>query len=283
MASKPSTSPPQQDAYAWILQTLDYYGLGNLAGWLHGQITQGFSANEITLNLYQTPQFNARFPAIALRKKEGLTPLSPTDYVNMENSYAQILHEAGLPSGFYDKPEDFTNLIANDVSPSELQNRIQNAYTVVKSSPIEVRSAFKQFFGPSGDAALASYVMNPKLAESALMKQVQAAQDAGIGTEFGFGINKATAERLADINITPDAASTGFKQASMYQSLIHGGIDEKKPFGQAGVVAGEFNTAPGADVALQQALLAKTADFSGSGQAEETNTGITGLGKAQSI
>lgn len=278
----------QQQASAIFESVMQLYGftgdtLNQIMQWANKELIAGNSSDQISLDLQQTPWFEQRFPGIALRQKAGLPPITPGAYIQLEDSYTQILRQAGLPNGFYDQPQDFASLIGSDVAPTELQDRISNAYNVVNTAPKEIQQAFTSMYGPQGQSALAAYVIDPTRAEPALLKQVQSAQVAGTGAQYGFQVRKPIAEQLAAQGVDLSQAQSGFKQASGYQSLIHGGINEQTPFGQEKVIAGQFGTTPGATTALEQAIMGKEAAFGGGGQGLETNTGLTGLGRAQSI
>lgn len=278
----------QQNAWDLLQQTLAQYGfsgqqLQQISAWARTEIINGSSADQITLDMQTTPWFKQRFPGIELRKQAGLTPITPATYLSLEDSYTQILRQSGLPQNFYNTPEDFANLIGADVSPTELQDRITNAYDVVNTAPLAVQQAFHNFYGPQGQSALAAYVIDPTRAEPALLKQVQAAENSGIGAQFGFQVDKGTAEQMAALGIDNTQATTGFKQAENFQSLIHGGINETNPLGGKGVTTGEFDLTPNAGFLLNQAVAQKQAAFQGGGGANQTATGITGIGKANPI
>lgn len=280
-----TTSQYDQSAYAFLDSTLKQYGLTSLEAWIKTQLINGTPQEQVALDIYQTPEFQARFPAIFSRQKAGLPPLSPTDYINLEDSYTQILSDAGMPAGFYDSKADFTNFIGNDVSPTEFKNRIDGAYETVSQAPQDVRNAFAQFYGPSGDAALAAYVLDSKTATPILLKHAQAAEIAGTGMRYGFMTNQGIDEGLAAQDITQQQADAGFAKGAMLQPLMHGTISDtdSSTLGEGGVTAGLFGSTPGASLALAQAEKAKQADFSGAGQAASSSTGIIGLGKSSSI
>lgn len=285
---KGKLSTAQQSAVAQLEATLEGFGftgqdLSQLVAFATKEVIAGNSAQQIQLDLEQNKVFEAHFPGIAIRRKLGLPPITPAEYLSTIDSYTQTLRQAGLPAGFYDTPADFAQLIGNDVSPTELQDRITNAYDTVKTAPAAVQQAFTSFYGPSGTAALAAYVIDPSRAEPALLKQVQAAQLAGTGTQYGFQVGRSTAEQMAGLNITQSQAQQGFQQAQGYQSLIHGEIGGQGTLGQGQVTAGEFGLTPGSGLLLQQGIEGRQAQFLGGGQALQTTTGITGLGEAHSI
>lgn len=282
-AASSTSATNDANAFADLQTTLSQYGLGSLTQFVQNELVQGIPEAQVSLDIMNTPEFTARFPAIAARQSAGLPAISPTDYIGLEQSYTQTLQAAGLPAGFYDQPSDFTNLITQDVSASEFQDRITNGFTAVSTAPPEVQAAFKQMFGVSGTAALAAYVMDPGVATPILEQQVQAANIAGIGTDYGFGLSTNQAMQLSQMGVTNDAAASSFKQGINYQSLLHGSASDPSAFGSDNVVAGLFGTTNQATFNLNQAVAQKQADFSGGGQANVTEDGVTGLGAARSM
>src|SRR5690242_2259330 len=85
----------QNSARLIIMNFLNQYGLGSLAGWAWTQyiaLGGGSDAiNQIEFELPNTPQFQARFPAYKKLAAEGHV-MSPADMIALEKSYAQALH-----------------------------------------------------------------------------------------------------------------------------------------------------------------------------------------------
>src|SRR5215475_13221326 len=116
-----------RDAYLALKSVFDSYGLGSLADKIYNYVKNGESADTISIQLQDTPEYKKRFAGNELRKKAGLPVLNPADYLATEASYRQIMQQAGMPSGFYDKPDDFDDWIGKNVSPSEIQSRVDLA------------------------------------------------------------------------------------------------------------------------------------------------------------
>jgi hypothetical protein len=112
-------------------------------------------------SIRETPQYQARFKGNIERAKKNLPLLSEAEYISQEQSYLTVNKNLGLPRGFYDTQNDFANFIANDVSPVEYSNRIQQAYNVVKNSDPEVLNQLKMFIPELQDADLAAYILDP--------------------------------------------------------------------------------------------------------------------------
>ena len=63
--------------------------------------------------------------------RPGDRMLTPAQYIEQERQYREILQSADMPGGFYDSPDDFTNLIGNSISVAEFRNRVDTAYAAL--------------------------------------------------------------------------------------------------------------------------------------------------------
>lgn len=188
-----------RDALARLKQLFASYGLpDSLGDWAWEQLQQGSSEDEVTLSLYDRPEFKTRFPAIAQRVQSGLAPISPSEYIAYERQFRQLMSQAGLPPGFYDSNDDMTGFIANDVSLAELSARVQSGFIAVKEAPQEVRDEFARLFGVDGDAALASFVLDRNRSTTELGKVIATATAAGVGWSYGMRLDMKTASWLGD-------------------------------------------------------------------------------------
>ena len=80
-----------------------------------------------------------RFAANQERIKNGLSALTPAQYIGLEDQYQNIMRNYGLPTSYYAKDSMGTQpgmnkLIANDVSSTELEDRIMTAVNRVKNA-----------------------------------------------------------------------------------------------------------------------------------------------------
>ena len=133
----------------------------------------------------------------------------------------------GLPTGFYDQTEDFTKLIEGDVSPSELQDRVQNGFRAVQDADPEVKRQMQELYGVS-ESGLAAYFLDPTKAAPILTRQAEAAKIAARAKEQGrIQLGFATAEEIAARGITASEAETGFTKLGLEQGLYTGMTGEE--------------------------------------------------------
>lgn len=197
----------QRDAYAAIMNMLTPWGLGDLGNDVWNMIQNGMGSDAISLELQQTAAYKKRFAANDARAKAGLPVLAPAEYLSVEKSYRDVLSAAGLPSGFYDQASDFTNWIANGVSPTEIQGRVNVASQLVNSSDPQTKAYFQQWYS-HGD--MIAYALDRDRAEPLLEQQFKAAQNAGAAKGQGVDINQSRAEQLANLGVTQAQAQQGF-------------------------------------------------------------------------
>jgi hypothetical protein len=199
----------QRDAYSFLVDEFDQFGLGTLAPTIFNYIKQGYGADTITLLLQDTPEYKQRFAGNELRAKAGLGVLSPAQYLSTESSYRAILANAGLPKSFYDQPSDFAAWIGGDVSPTEIQNRVNLEQQTVAQAPNEVKQALTDLYGVS-EGDMVAYFLDQSKAVPLLQLQAQAAQIGG--QALMRGLSDANAGRLAELGISTAQATTGYSQ-----------------------------------------------------------------------
>lgn len=279
----PNTShDPTMDARYVIGQVLTQYGLQSLWQWSWQELTAGASTNQVLYDMYQTPQFKQRFPAIQLRQQAGLPPISPADYVNYEDSIAQLESQYGFPKGSINNTDTITKLIGGDVGMPEATARAQQVFQQVAYAPPEVRGFFSQITGANGDAALAAYSFNPDHTLPILEQQATAAQIGGIGAQGGVNMSTADAMRLAQMGVTQNQASSQVQNLQQQQDLFQSNVTEKTDLTSGGQgIEAAFGLSPLAQAQVQQRQQQREEAFKGGGQAYVDTYGAHGAGAAR--
>lgn len=187
----------QRDAFTVLADRLSQYGLGTLAAKVADFIKKGFSGEAISALLPETPEYKQRFAANDARIKAGLPVLPPAQYIATEAAYQQVLRASGIPKGFYDSPSDFTKWIAGDVSPSEVQQRVDKAVQFTNQTDPSTRQALSSLYGVD-DKHLVAWALDPTRALPIMQKQARAAEAAGAAIQQGLTLNRGQAEGVAD-------------------------------------------------------------------------------------
>jgi len=188
-------------------------GLGALGDRIIEFVKQGFDPETIDFKIRETPEFKLRFPANEARKKAGLPVLSLDEYIAAENAYQSVFREAGFAKGFYDSKEDFTKFLENDISPSELKQRVDIAsMSVDNADPFYVDSLQRLYGIPKAD--MVAYALDPERAMPFINRQVQAAQFGGEAARQGLNIDRSMAETYTGMGVTQTQARQGFEQVA---------------------------------------------------------------------
>lgn len=211
-----------RDAYMALKSIFDSYGLGSLADKIYGYVKNGESADTISIELQDTPEYKARFAGNELRKASGLPVLSPADYLATESSYKQIMQQSGMPTGFYDQNSDFNNWIGKNISPSEIQSRVDMASQATTLSNPDYRKALNQM--GIDDAHITAYFLDTNKALPYLQKAAATAQVGAEALRQNLQFDQGYAEQLATMGISADTARQGYQQ-------IAGELDTMKALG----------------------------------------------------
>jgi len=268
----------RQSAYDLLLAQFSEYGLQSLVEPLRNLITQNVSPSEFTIRLRETEAYKKRFAANADRIKKGLTALNEATYLGLEDKYQGIMRNYDLPSTYYSKDsmgrqEGFEKLIANDVSATELEDRILTAQNRVINAPTEVTAALKQFYPGITNGDILAYTLDPEKALTDIKRKVTAAEIGGAAIGAGLATDVTRAEELAKYGVTAATARQGYQAAV---PLIERGRQlsafyEESPYTQATAEEELFNLSGAAGAAEKRKKLSslETAQFGG-------RSGITG-------
>lgn len=215
-SSNPPTGDPSQylqgptrDAYMALTSLFDSYGLGTLAPTILNYLQNGYGSDTITILLQQTPEYKARFAGNQARTANGLQVLTPAEYLSTEASYKQLLRSNGMDSSFQ-TPTQFAEWIGNDVSPTELQSRVNMAVTATTQAPPSLTGYFSQLGIGTGD--LASYFLNDKNPTPALQLKLNQAQIGAAGLQQGLNLNTNDALRYAQQGVTYQQAQSAYQR-----------------------------------------------------------------------
>lgn len=215
------TAGADTPAKAMLKMYLDDWGLGSLVEWAWGQLTSGASAEQVMLSLREQRDYKVRFAGNETRRQMGLPPLSESQYLAYESQARQMMRAAGLPSNLFDTPDDFAKYIGNDVSVSELAERVQFAASYASSDPTvnaETRAELQRLYGAGGVTA---YYLDPERALPRLQREVAAAEAASAAQRAGFGqLSKAQAERVTDLSSSIQQTAQAFTQLARQRELM---------------------------------------------------------------
>lgn len=259
-------------AYDDMLQTFRDKGLTDLIPAIENIWAEGNTdSNIIMLKLRETPDYKVRFKANDARVRAGLPELLPGEYVQMEQSYRDLMGYAGLSKFF--GPDDFTKWIENDVSPMEAQQRLVTAKKAVETIDPATKQALTDMYGVDSDG-IAAYFLSPEKATGVLEQQYNAAVVSGTASNFGVNVNKSTAEQIGANGVGLQQAQQQFGQvADQTHDAARLGALYSDAITQDDLVKEQFGLQGGTDTTAKKKKLAsqERAQFSGSSGIGQTS------------
>lgn len=199
----------ERDAYAALKTLFDTYGLGSLAPTILRYLQNGFGADTITILLQQTPEYKARFAGNEQRKQAGLQVLTPAEYLSTEASYKQLLRQNGIDPHFSTE-QQFAEWIGKDVSPNELQSRVNMAVQASTQAPPSVTQYLSQLGVHTGD--IASYFLNDQTPTPQLQLKLNQAQIGGAAIQNNLMVSAADSLRYAQQGVTYSQAQSAYQR-----------------------------------------------------------------------
>jgi hypothetical protein len=296
MAIDPAS--PNYQLYQAIAQYLTNMGLpglfstgsdGTPGGWVWNQITSGVNdANVIQINLESTPEFQAQYGIInQLRTQAQTDPSVHVPSVAEVREYRQTvsstMRQANLPSYMYNNQQDLDQYMKLGLSASEIESRVGATLDRVRNTDPLVRDTFSNYFGVSGDAALAAVFLDPTKSLAQLDQMSRAAYTGGTGARMGIGIDQATAERIAQSPLTDAGITQGVQTVAGItgSGILTEGFTETNDLTNKTAIDATFFGDGAATNELQRRQQERSANAAASvGGAVRTQRGLTGLGTA---
>lgn len=180
-------------------------GMGAFVAAMEKYVRLGYEGDSLWVVIKSDPEYqqawNTRFVANATRKAKGLTELLPAAYVQLEQSYKQLMIKHGVPSTLFDSPDDFAELIGNDVSPVEVNDRLQYASDYINFSGNEnVKAQLRSEYGLS-DSEMAAYMLDTdrtlQYLQSESRRNMNRANVGGAAMTQGVDIGKSLRDEIA--------------------------------------------------------------------------------------
>lgn len=256
------------------------FGLSSLVPKIKELAISGATENTITFALQETDEYKTRFKANQIRLQKNLKVLSPAEYITVEDSYRQVLRAYGLKQ--FDTDDYVSQFIANDVSPTELSNRVVTAVQRVQNADPAVSRTLRDYYGV-GQADLVAYVLDPEQQFQKIQRQVAAAEIGTAARIQGLEAGVGVAEQLAAQGVTQAEAQKGYatiadilptakKLSDIYGTTIEG-------YDQATAEQEVFNQLASAQRARKKLTEREVAAFSGKTGLSGTSLGSTTRGQ----
>jgi len=209
-----------------LAATLKYYGMDDPAllsdvktALADRRITGASTIDDIGIQLRESEAFRKRFAANEARRAANKPAYSVSQYLQLESAYRQVLNSAGMPKDFYNNQEDFEGFIANDISPDEVQYRVQQGYAAVKNADPIVVNELKTLYGLD-EGTLAAYFIDPNKTKEAVVRSARAAEVAAQARkQADIALTATQAEELVLAGVTEQQAQSAFGDVRALEQL----------------------------------------------------------------
>jgi hypothetical protein len=270
----------RQSAIDVLTQRFEQYNLGSLINKIKELAIDGATEATITLQLQETDEYKNRFKANQERIKKGLAVLTPAEYLRVEDGYRQVLRSYGLKQ--FDTDDYVSQFIANDISASELSNRVVTAVQRVQNADPAVSRQLRDFYG-IGQSDLVAYALDPTNQLQKIERQVAAAEVGVAAARQGLQAGVSVAEQLAAQGVTQAEAQRGFatiadilptaeKLSGIYGTTLD-------TYGQSEAEQEVFNSLASAQRKRQRLTAREVAAFSGSSGTNKTSLTTSSVGQ----
>lgn len=275
----PPPTGPQQDAFAELQTLLRAYGLEALEDWAWQQIVENRTETQILQSLREQQVYRDRFSAIFEREAQGLPPISPEEVLAYEKQAVALMRNYGFPETFWDTPQDLARLLVNDISPAELEERLQGYVEAAVQAPPEYRAWAENVYG-FGPGDLATIYADPETSLDVLNRRWRQTALGGEAAMQGWGgLTREQAERLDSLGVDQQAAREGFGELSRSRELftpLDSGEDAITHDQQLAALGGDAQ----AQDTIEQRRRRRQAAMEGGGGFATSERGIGGLGRS---
>ena len=188
---------------------LQQWGLESLGSVVRDMLTAGDSADVVPLKLRQTQQYKDRFSGNLKRLAAGLPALSESEYLDTEATYKSIVRQY-VGAGTYDGKDELDKFFAANVSPAELNGRMQEHAEFYQAKPQRVKDAWAAAGFTPADAIRVT--LDPTITETDLKRRMSAFSiSAEAFNAYGnYDLDQARLLDLADRGVDESAARKAF-------------------------------------------------------------------------
>ena len=274
------------DTISKILESYNITGLASVLDNIRKEYPEASSTDVLTLLQFDdryNAKFNERFSANAARQKAGMKVLSPAEYLALEQGYKKTFSAYSLNN--FANQDYYNKLISNDVSTTELTDRVNLAFDrVLNDEPVQ--TAFKTFYPSLTTTDIVTAMLDPVNQFPVLERKVKAAEVGGAALRQGLyaselattpttssgytNVTSATlgSDVLAQQGVTKAGAEAGYQAIAQVLptaeklSSIYGGQTEQ--YGRLQAEQEKLQGLASAARKRQQLSALETAQFQGS-------------------
>ena len=176
------------------------------------QNPSGYTSNDPTVTAAlqaASSAWQTRFAGNTARQAAGLNPLTVSQYISAEQAYKQVAARAGLPASFM-TTDYLGKLIAADVAPNEMNDRVNAAMTAITNTDPFVTQQLQQNFGlTTGD--MVAHLLDPATSAEVIQQKVNASQLQGEAGRENLALNQQNAMTLAAQGVSQAQAQAAYQ------------------------------------------------------------------------
>ena len=185
----------------------------------------------------QDPQYDNIFPGN--KTERGQIRYDEVTYFALEDSYIGTLAEYGIPraTSINILQDRFVNLLENEVSANEFQQRVADVYRGIVQNIPEVQQFYADNFDINLDEqSIFLGALDPTVGEDIVSGKITPAQIGGEARRAGFTISLEEAERIQRSGLSQQEARRLFTQAQteiprIQELQTRGGREPVEEFG----------------------------------------------------
>lgn len=205
------------NAFEMLAALLRSWGLETLSPALKDMLIAGDSPEVVPIKLRETNEYKTRFAGLIARQKAGHSPLTEAEYLDTETALKSVVRRS-LGMGRYDTQDQLGKWISSDVSPQELQDKLNMHTENYLNQPQWVKDAWSTHGFTPNDAITAT--IDPKVDENTLKTKLTG---FALGAEAlqayrdKYDFNQDRVMDLAKQGVTVNDARKGFQEVAARQ------------------------------------------------------------------
>jgi hypothetical protein len=257
-----------------------------------GNIAQATATAQIRL----TDAYKARFAGnetrrlaiqetMARNEIPTISVLSEAKYIELEDSYREVLKKANVPAQFYSSTTYLAKMIGNDLSTGEVAARASLAKQAASQANPEIKQQLQSLYGIS-ENQVAAFFLDPELGKETIdtVAAGNAAILAASAARSGLTLSKTQAEALAQ-RAAPTNEQAVISETVFAETARTAGLTQTSVSGEtAGVNAEDVILASTGNAEakdrLEKEKQKRSAEYQAASGMAETQKGVVGLQRA---
>jgi hypothetical protein len=215
IAAEEAALNEKRDAFALVEATMRSYGfneeeLKEITDYISsGLINPKLGPNQLLLQLRQLESYKTRFAGNEQRRARGLNALSEAAYLAQERDYAQTLALYGQDR--YANRQQFAQFIGNDISNTELGQRVALAVNRLQNADPAVLRQLSEYYPNINEKDIVSYFLSPDDALPELQVKTTTAEIGATARQYGLDYGMGRASELQQYGVDLERARAGFQ------------------------------------------------------------------------